>query len=109
MVFKSKYLQETVRLTDLVEPAHPVLTDFIFDRCEILGPAVVHMEGGEMSACAWSGTEDGLLWDVPEDRSYAIGAMALVNCVFRRCEFRGIGIVSKPGFREQFVMDGKDN
>lgn len=106
-VFKSKYAGETVRLTDLVQPQHPVLTDFTFERCEILGPAVVHFQASDLVACTWDApNDDALIWDIdPVTRPFAIGAIAAVTCVFRQCTFKGIGIAADAAFREQFTKD----
>lgn len=91
------------RLIDLVEE-EPVIMGKTFEDCTIYGPAVLlPVERTIMEHNSFNGTSEGIFWEIPDDRNYIIGAVGLVDCTFRRCNFHGIGISGKRPLLEQFL------
>ena len=69
-----------------------------FDNCDIYGPGVfVLVEGsveGTFHKCDWE-EEWQAFWPATKRGRY-VGAIALENCIFRRCNFTGVAFVVKP-------------
>jgi hypothetical protein len=102
---QSRFADADVRLTELVSPEHPVLTEFSFTRCHILGPAVVVPEGCSFVACTWDVPgEDisAMLWDVDPSRERLSGVIALYGCTFESCRMSGIGLAGSASQLERF-------
>ncbi len=82
-----------------------VLRDKIFERCEIIGPALIFFGGNtRVEGCGFAGKIDEILFEVPEGRRL-VGGIAFVNCIFRRCEFKRIGVLVTPPQLETFKDD----
>src|SRR5688572_10864091 len=80
------------RIVDLVG-LDSLITRRIFEDCTIYGPAVLVPLGSSMfEKNIFEGEPQALLWEIPEDRTQVEGAIGLVDCTFRRCIFRRIGI-----------------
>ncbi len=46
---------------------------------------------------------EALFWEVPGERTRVVGAIGLIDCTFRRCIFRRIGIARKRELIERFL------
>ena len=102
---QTRFADSDVRLTELVSPEHPVLTEFSFVRCHVLGPAIVVPSGCSFVSCRWEVPgEDvsAMLWEVDPSRERLSGAIALHGCTFESCRLSGIGIAGSPSQIEQF-------
>jgi hypothetical protein len=106
---QSRFADSDVRIADLVSPEHPVLTEFSFSRCHVLGPAVLVPMGCSFVSCEWDapGADwSTLFWEVDtQRRTVVVGAIALHNCTFDGCRLSGIGIAGPAALREQFLKD----
>ena len=95
-------------MTELVAPEHPVLTEFQFLRCQLLGPAVLAPLGStEFSGCTFDspGNFSTLFWEIAPGTTQVVGAIALQDCTFTECKFSGIGIAGPAFLKEQFLND----
>ena len=89
-------LPQTIKGTTVNIALHgPAIYARSFINCKIVGPAVVHIEGGDLSRCEWHGD-----YDVQNpDPAFAvtpiplIGALRLINCRFDGCQFHGVTAV----------------
>jgi hypothetical protein len=96
------YRGRVVRLCELVGD-DGVLDGFVFEDCEIMGPAVVSLQGkGSLVNSDLGGPADALLWEVPLSRPTVIGAILALNCTFEACRFRGVGFAGPPDFVSKF-------
>jgi len=92
------YRNTSIRLPELAVVSD-VLENLTFENCSIHGPAIIALQRSTLNQCSFEGNEEGLLWDLG-DRTFIIGAIALVNCTIVGCRFQGIGIAVPPGQRE---------
>ena len=98
---QSIHRDETIRIVDLVT-APPMIEFTTFENCHIVGPAVLLFLGGmEASNCTWIGTADSVLWEIPPDRDWIVGAIGLRDTRFEGCTFEGVGIAGYRQFIEQ--------
>lgn len=105
-----KYLHgETIRLCDFVVAGEkPIIEGKTFEECTLLGPAMVYLFGvSTVHNCSFDGGMDSLFIEVEADR-VVIGVIGLKDCVFRKCRFRGIGVIGPSDlikrWREGFVQ-----
>ena len=89
----------SVYLLDLIPPgAQPIISDRIFEDCEVRGPAMIALLNvNTITDSLFDGDIDSLFVEVA-DKRIIVGAIGLQSCVFRRCRFTQIGII---GTREQ--------
>ncbi len=100
-----QYIPETyikgriVYLMDLLPPgAEPIVLGRTIEDCEIRGPAMIALLGAvTITHSGFDGDLESLFIEIAENRMI-FGAIALKDCVFRRCHFVGIGIL---GTKEQ--------
>ena len=87
------------RLVDLLAPgAKPIVSNKKIEDCEIYGPAMIALIGGDiLNDNRFDGDLDSLFVEVPEERTI-IGAVGLQDCEFHRCHFVAVGII---GTRKQ--------
>jgi hypothetical protein len=105
---RTRYEDSSLRVTELVTPQHPVLVEFTFVRCRLLGPAVLMPMGCSFVSCEWDspgGDWSTLFWELRADARIVVGAIALHGCTFERCRFSEIGIAGPPALRDQFLRD----
>jgi hypothetical protein len=69
-----------------------------FDNCDIYGPGVFVLAEGSVEntfhKCDWE-EEWRAFWPATKPERY-VGVVALENCIFRRCSFKGVAFVVKP-------------
>lgn len=91
-----------VRISELVDDSiGDYLDRFTFERCEIVGPAVVVPIDTEFEQCTWEsfGPEPrDQFWELSEERRAVIGALALRECRFLHCNFSRIGIAGTSDY-----------
>ncbi len=90
-----------VYVVDLVKrgaPGPPVVANRTFEDVRLLGPAVVYVRNGAMIECQFNydGNLESILWEIQPHRTVITGAIVLLDCTFRRCEFNGIGFAGEP-------------
>jgi hypothetical protein len=94
---------------DLVDDAVGDYLDRItFERCEIVGPAVVVPIQTDFEECTWDTfgpNPRDLFWELPSERRAVIGAIALRECRFVHCNFSRIGVAGTPGYLGQWSVD----
>ena len=103
---QTRFEDSSLRVTELVSPEHPVLVEFTFVRCQILGPAVLVPMGCSFVSCAWDspgGDWSTLFWDLGEEARVVVGAIALHGCRFENSRFSEIGVAGPPALRELFL------
>jgi hypothetical protein len=88
------YSGERIRLAQIADD-EATIEEAEFTDCDLLGPAVVLVDETTVSECGWGGTSDSVFWPVPDGRE-VMGALRLYRCIFKRCQFRNIGIVATP-------------
>jgi hypothetical protein len=95
--------REVIRVADLTV-VRPFIEGHAFEDCLILGPAVLQLaDENELIECSFDGDPVGILWVIPPDRPYTIGAVGVRNCSFVGCRFSQIGFAGDAGFAEMFL------
>jgi hypothetical protein len=95
------------RIVDLLGQ-NDYIVDRIFEDCTIYGPAVVvPLDHTVFDQCVLDAPPDALLWEVPEDRQFIVGAIGLIRCTLRRCHLRGLGIAGPKAMINEFMEDFK--
>src|SRR3990167_3076610 len=90
----------TVRLGHIPQALQGLIVGKRFSGCEILGPAVIVIEGGiDLAYNKISGPADGLFWLIEPNR-FAIGAVTLRDCVILNSHLHGVGMAGPPILRE---------
>ncbi len=90
------YEDQTVRIADLAADAL-ALEGLEFERCEIVGPAVIIPSGCMFVRCSYGVLDDDpgtLLWPLPSPIMQ--GAVLLQGCSFTDCGFRRVGLALAP-------------
>lgn len=86
------YRNETLRLTDLAV-VQSSIEHVTFETCRLLGPAVLLPLGDtRFDSCRFEADFEAILWEIPDDRTVVIGALALVGCSLIGCSLQGLGL-----------------
>lgn len=93
------YRNRIVRISELAT-VDDVLVELVFEKCEIVGPAVLAILGGNQIRHVNIDSVNAL-WDIPVDRRY-VGAIGLQACLFEDCSFRRCGFVGPPDVMAKF-------
>lgn len=89
------------RIVDLLPPDSDTISGRTFEDCTIYGPAVlIPILGVWFEQNSFDSDLDALLWEIPDERASVAGGIGLIDCTFKRCVLRRIGIAGKPGFIE---------
>jgi hypothetical protein len=97
------YEDQTVRIADLAADTL-ALEGLEFERCEIVGPAVIVPSGCRFLRCSYGILNEDpqtLFWPLAADRPMQ-GAVLLEGCSFTDCEFRRVGLALAPEDIEGF-------
>lgn len=94
------YRDAVIRVADLAGD-RGVLDGFVFEGCELKGPAVLVPQGSNLANSSLLGDPDALLWEIPPDRPEVIGAILARNCTFENCTFMNVGLAGSPEFIRQ--------
>jgi hypothetical protein len=94
------YRNAVIRIADLAGE-QGVLEGFVFEGCDLKGPAVLVPQGSNFANSSVVGNPDALLWEIPPDRSEVIGAILVRNCTFEGCTFINVGLAGPPEFVQQ--------
>ena len=98
----------SVRIADLADQDNKIRNQ-TFEHCTLYGPAVVFFTGViEISLCRVEEDPESVLLQTSDNKP-PTGAINFVDCTFRRCTFRGIGIAagtqeSLQQWREKFIF-----
>ncbi len=77
-----------------------VLEGFVFEGCDLKGPAVLIPQDSNFVNTNLGGDPNALLWEISPDRPGVIGAIVVRNCTFERCTFMNVGFAGSPEFIE---------
>lgn len=94
------YRDAVIRITELAGE-QGVLEGFVFEGCDLKGPAVLVPQGSNFANTSLIGDPNALLWEIPPDRPQVIGAILVQNCTFEGCTFINVGIAGPPDFIRQ--------
>ena len=78
-----------------------VIRDKSFENVQLIGPAVIAFQGCSLDHCTFEGNPEAMLWELPPERTYVLGAVLFENCRFLNCRFTRMGITGPKGL---FVM-----
>lgn len=93
------------RIVDLVGDEY-IIRGRTFEDCTIYGPAVVvPLDQIAFEHNSFDGPLEAILWEIPDEKNFIVGAIGLTDCIFRRCQFRGIGIAGNHSLIEKFVRE----
>jgi hypothetical protein len=95
------YADQVLRIVDTTDSA--VLENKSFERCVILGPAIVVPAGSRFIGCSFEGEPDALIWEIPPTRQRLLGAIRLDACSFNDCQFKGIGLGLSADAAREFL------
>lgn len=105
------YEREPIWLPQLVARSlaagQPEIVGKTFIECRIEGPAVLLAVGGcDFDGCdmGYHGGDVRNLLLRPVGPQKVIGAIAFRDCVFRRCQFAGVGFTGAPAFLDSFIQ-----
>ncbi len=105
----SYYKDEDIYLFDLAR-RRALIKDKTFEDCHIRGPAVAAvMFGTDFIDCTFAegSDHDALIWRPDMSRSGYLGAIGLENCIFRRCNFVTIGLLTKLEYSDEGEGSGQ--
>lgn len=87
------YTNKRIKLGQIAD-VPPVINGVTFERCKIVGPAVVASVDNQLSLtrCIWDAPFESLLWVLPEGPKMIVGAIGLSDCHFFDCTFEGVGL-----------------
>lgn len=90
----SYFSKKQIRLIDLLLQGESSIRSKTFEECHLIGPAIIGFRGSVvLEACNWNGPSmDAVFHEVPSGTTI-VGPIGIVDCVFRRCNFRGIGMM----------------
>ena len=94
------YRDAVIRITELAGE-QGVLDGFVFEGCDLKGPAVVVPQGSNFANTSLVGDPNALLWEISPDRPQVIGAILVQNCTFEGCTFMNVGFAGPPDFVRQ--------
>jgi hypothetical protein len=65
-----------------------------FINCRFEGPAVIVPQRCNFTRNHFQGVgaQEGIFWDIPDDRRAFVGAILFLECEFEGCTFAGVGI-----------------
>jgi hypothetical protein len=90
---KGNYIHDvSFRLIDLIEEPVYVIKGKTFENCNIYGPSIVGLRGGEVTFSSWENDANNSIFIVAPQPTI-MGVIGLENCVIRRCKIYGIGII----------------
>lgn len=79
-----------------------VLQGFVFVNCTLQGPAVLIPSGCTFAGSGFGGDADSVLWEIPEERQWALGAISARDCTFEDCTLQNVGLAGKREFAQNF-------
>lgn len=91
------YRDSVVRVVDLAG-SFGGLDGFVFEGCDIKGPAVLVPQNSTFLGSSLMGDPSAWLWEIPPERTEVIGAILVRNCTFEDCTFIDIGLAGTPEF-----------
>ena len=94
------YRDAVIRVAELAGD-RGVLEGFVFEGCDLKGPAVLVPQGSNFANSNMIGDADALLWEIPPDRPEVIGAILARNCTFENCTFMNVGLAGTSEFIRQ--------
>ena len=94
------YRDAVIRISELAGE-QGVLEGFVFESCDLKGPAVIVPQGSNFASSRLVGDPDALLWEIAPDRPEVIGAILVRNCTFEDCTFLDVGFAGPAEFVEQ--------
>ncbi len=94
------YRDAVIRIAELAGE-QGVLESFVFESCDLKGPAVMVPQGSTFSNTNLVGDSDALLWEIPPNRPEVIGAILARNCAFENCTFMNVGFAGPHEFVQQ--------
>lgn len=105
------FKDEAIHIFDLAR-RRTIAKGKTFEDCDIYGPAVVAvMEGTDFDDChfAEAGDMSSLVWEPSVNRSDHIGVVGLAGCIFRRCNFVRVGLLTKIDFGQGGNVEGQQD
>ena len=81
-----------------------IIKDKTFEDCDIHGPAVAAiLSGTDFIDCTFAegGNHSSLIWTPEPSRNSYVGAIGLEECIFRRCNFRNVGLLTRIDYGGQ--------
>lgn len=101
---------ETLRLADLVTESNAVIRDTSFEECTLLGPAILWFaKNVEIINNSWNGAGPAASVDnyliVVQPGSSVMGAIAVEDSRFFKCQFQVCGILVDPATAERWRSD----
>lgn len=66
-----------------------------FEDCQLYGPAVIEMSGVTLIDCRQEHDEELIFIELPPHQAKVVGPILCTDCVFRRCYFRGVGVIGR--------------
>ncbi len=97
MATDKTYESRVVRLSELAGD-EAVIRGFVFIDCEVRGPAIIYPHNCNFVQGSITGPADAVLWEIPLERTYVIGAILVEDCTFERCRFTSVGFAGNPDF-----------
>jgi hypothetical protein len=100
---ESYFSRQTIRLVDLVQNGGYTIEGKTFEDCLILGPAIIAGPNNIIADSSFDAEDPDVIYIVMDPQVVHAGWILLSMCVFRRCEFRLIGIVGPQYGRDAFA------
>ena len=81
-----------------------LVKDKVFVDCELIGPAIIHFKKSVITNCLFDAKLENMLIVVDSPRVIT-GIVGFEECVFKKCEFSKIGIITGKAGEEMFKED----
>jgi hypothetical protein len=110
---RNSYSNETIRIDSLIDDTYPFISEKIFDRCIVNGPAFLKVHSNNrFEFCSFSDNAKLHFLSLPEGQP-VMGAVLLSGIKFKRCHFTNITFVGpeedtktiSPGFSQMDINE----
>ncbi len=91
---RQEFVDEVIRLADLVGGQEPAIYNKKFTRCVIEGPGLVNFVNNNDNIYPSTNRKENLV--MADEGSPAHGTIGIVRCWFERCHFQNLTIVATP-------------
>ena len=103
------FSKKSIRMLDFIGPeGEPIIKDKVFEDCVVYGPCVLAIlgmhnkfDGSGFKLGAGGNLEDALIIK-PPSTGKAHGVIGIDGCTFKRCTFKGVGIMAGENVLNKF-------
>lgn len=96
----TRCVSQVVRIPELIDPTDGSIHGWVFEDCDVYGPAVlIGVDDSPIVACDLGPSAEAVFWLVEDGRDLIAGATKIRDCRFEGCRFHNVGFVETPEAR----------